>query len=93
MSVRLVKLKADAIEWRRLEDEIVALDLRSSRYLAVNRTGAAIWNLMIEGAPVERLAAEVSDQFSVSMNTALKDVRAFVAELSTQDLLDCSQAR
>ena len=90
MSAARVKLRSDALEWRRLEGEIVALDLRSSEYLAVNRTGAAIWDLLVEGAPEEELAARVSAEFAVPAEEAAKDVRNFVAQLAAQDLLESS---
>jgi Coenzyme PQQ synthesis protein D (PqqD) len=83
-----VKLRADALEWTELEGEIVALDLRTSRYLAVNRTGAAIWSLLVEGATEAELAARVSDRFEVPAQTAEGDVRTFLDQLTERDLLE-----
>ena len=39
---RLATVDAD-LDWREVEGELVALDLRESRYLAVNRTGQVLW--------------------------------------------------
>ena len=59
-----VKLRSDAIEWRKLEDEIVALDLRSSEYLAINPTGAAIWDLLVEGAAERPMPVFAQDEIT-----------------------------
>ena len=66
-----VKLRSDALEWKRLGEEIVALDLRSSEYLAINRTGTAIWDLLLEGAFEEELSALVAERFSVTPNPSV----------------------
>jgi hypothetical protein len=88
MSTPHVKLRSDALEWRRLEGEIVALDLRSSEYFAVNRTGAVIWDLLLDGSTENELAATVVERFSVPAERAAEDVGEFVKQLAARDLLE-----
>lgn len=83
-----VQLRTEALEWREVEGEVVALDLRTQMYLAVNRTGAAIWPALAGGAPRSELIAQVAERFDVAPEKAAADVDAFLNELSSRDLLE-----
>lgn len=83
-----VKLRAGTVEWREVEGEIVALDLDSSEYLAVNRTGTVIWPLLVEGTTREELATQLADRYRVDRASAERDVDAFVDTLTERGLLD-----
>jgi rhodanese-related sulfurtransferase len=81
------RLRSDALEWREVDGEIVALDVRTAQYLAVNATGAALWPLLAEGATRQDLVAALVASFETDGDTAGRDVDAFVAMLREQDLL------
>jgi hypothetical protein len=83
---RLV-LRPDAVEWRAVEGEVVALDVRRSLYLAINPSGAALWALVAEGTDREALVAQLRERFDVPVQRAEADADAFVAELRRHDLL------
>ena len=82
------RLRGDQLEWREIEGEIVALDGRSSEYIAVNRTGAAIWPDLLAGATREGLVARLTDSFDVDEATAGRDVEEFLEVLRERDLLE-----
>ena len=83
-----VRLREDALEWRVVEGEVVALDLRSSTYLAINRTGTVIWPELVAGATREELASRLAERYDLDRSAAETDLEAFLAELAEQDLLD-----
>jgi hypothetical protein len=83
-----IQIRAGVIEWRDVEGEVVALDLRNKTYLAVNRTGAAIWPALVSGADRGELLVLLLENFSVSQGEAAADLDAFLAELAEQDLLE-----
>jgi hypothetical protein len=83
-----IQIRAGVIEWRDVEGEVVALDLRNKTYLAVNRTGAAIWPALVSGADRGELLVLLLENFSVSQDEAAADLDAFLAELAEQDLLE-----
>ena len=87
MAERL-RVRADALEWRTVEGEIVALDLRRSLYLAINPSGAAIWPALVEGASRDELIERLCAECGVSRQTAESDVDAFLSELESHDLLE-----
>jgi hypothetical protein len=83
---RLTLRDAD-LDWREVEGELVVLDLRESRYLAINRTGRALWGTLVEGATRDQLVDRLVDGFDVERNQAAADVDAFTAELESRGLL------
>ena len=83
-----IKLRSAAVEWREIEGEIVALDLRKQVYLGVNRTGAAVWTSLAEGATRDELVEIVVERFDVTRESAGADIDAFLAQLEEQELLD-----
>jgi hypothetical protein len=87
MAERL-RVRADALEWRTVEGEIVALDLRRSLYLAINPSGAAIWPALVEGASREELIERLCAECEVSRQTAESDLDGFLSELASHDLLE-----
>jgi hypothetical protein len=86
----LYKLKSNAVEWREVEGEIVALDLTSQNYLAVNKAGAAMWKLLADGANRDHLVAGILARFDVDETQAESDVDAYLEELRSLDLLEAA---
>ena len=88
-----VQLKREALEWREVEGEVVALDLRTQMYLAVNRVGAAVWPALAAGAERSELVDIVVGKFNVTRETASEDIDAFLDDLAARDLLEPSPVR
>ena len=82
-----LKLSQDVLEWREVEGEIVGLDLAAREYVSINRTGAAIWPLLVEGATREELAEKLIAQFEIERAQAVTDADVFVAQLAERGLL------
>lgn len=82
-----VRLRSDALEWREVEGEIVAVDLRRSTYFAVNQTGTTIWPALSAGATRRELAARLTDAFGIEHARAEQDLDAFLAMLRSRGLL------
>ena len=83
-----LQLRPEAVEWRLVEEEIVAMDLRRSLYLTVNRSGASIWPLLAEGATREALVSRLRETFGLSAAAAERDLDGFIAQLQEHDLLE-----
>lgn len=84
----MLKLKADALDWRIIEDEIVALDLRTSNYLAVNRAGTRLWPMIVQGAERQALVERLVSDYALSLAQATADVSAFLDLLHERGLLE-----
>jgi hypothetical protein len=83
----LMRLRTSDVEWREIEGEVVALDLKTSRYLATNRSGAHLWNALVDGATREDLIQLLVAAFAIPTDQAASDTDAFVAMLTEQELL------
>jgi hypothetical protein len=82
-----LRLKRDALEWREVEGEIVALDVAAFEYVAANRAGAVLWQELAGGATQAQLVSALVGRFEVDEATAARDVDRFVATLRERDLL------
>jgi hypothetical protein len=79
--------RADDLETRTVEDELVLLDLRTQTYLSLNRTGARLWPLMVEGTDRAALVDALRNRHDVSVAVAERDVDTLVEQLRAADLL------
>ncbi len=82
------RLRPGTLAWRRVGDEVVALDLRRSTYLAANRTAAALWPALTEGATRHQLLAVALARFHVDPVRAVNDIDSLLTALAELDLLD-----
>ena len=83
-----MKLRARDLVWREVEDEVVALDLKTSNYIAINRTGRALWPLLSEGATREGLIQQLVEEFEVDQEQAGRDVDVFIEALVEKGLVE-----
>ena len=83
----ILRLRPEALQWREIEGEVVAVDLETSSYLGANEAGAVLWRALATGATREDLAALLVAEFQIDAEQAARDTDAFVAQLRENDLL------
>lgn len=83
-----LRLRSQQLEWREVEGEVVALDLRQLRYLGVNRSGAVLWPALVEGATRAELVELLVARFDVDPRQAAADIDAFLSVLADRQLLE-----
>jgi hypothetical protein len=66
---------------------MLLLDEHSGRYLALNRSGALLWELLVTGATRHQLAQRLVTEFEIGRPQADRDVDALLGELSSRSLL------
>ena len=81
------RLASDALAWRRIEDQIVAVDKRTSSYLALNRSATALWPLLEAGADHDELIARLQTVYGIDDETAAAGVDALLTSLRDLELL------
>ena len=86
MSDRL-QLRSDRLEWRAVDGEVVALDVRTSEYLAINVSGRLMWEALARGATRDGLVRLLIDEYALDPTNAERDAELFIAELRRRDLL------
>jgi len=80
------------IAWRRIGDESVVLDLKSSDYYSLNETAALLWEALGEGLTPEKAVERLCEEFDAEPDAVRKDVEAALAELLSERLILRSDA-
>ena len=83
-----LRLRDDAVRWREIDQEIVAVDLGRSDYVSTNESGVLLWRRLAEGTTQEQLVDELVSAFGIDPERASEDVRRFLAELDARNLLE-----
>lgn len=60
---------------------VIILDLRTSKYLSLNSTGALLWTKLSGGATTQELCGQLSAEYGVPHERAEADVSAFLNSL------------
>jgi hypothetical protein len=80
-------LRKDDLDWRAIDDEIVALDTKDAVYLAVKGSGALVWRLLAEPTTKHSLVEALVEKYGIDSTRATVDVDAFLATLNDRGLL------
>lgn len=83
----LLRLRSDAVEWREVEGEVLALEVGSATYIAANKSGAVLWERLASGATRDELVEALASAYDLDRAKAETDVDAFVETLRSRDLL------
>lgn len=82
-----LRLRMNDLQWREVDDEIVALEGQRSRYLAANGSGALLWRMLAQGATRDELAAALMEAYGIEAEVAAADTDRFVEQLRSEGLL------
>ena len=72
---------------RKLEDEMVLLNLDSGEYFGLNDTGTRVWELLVDGRSRDEVVDRLTEEFEVTVEVASSHVAALCAELVEAGLL------
>lgn len=82
-----LSLREQDLDWRDINDEIVALDAQGAMYLAVRGSAAVLWRLLAGAATRETLVEMLVKTYEIDAATAGDDVDEFLLTLSERGLL------
>jgi hypothetical protein len=68
-------------------DGVVLLDERAGRYWQLNRTGAVVLELLLDGVAVHQIARILADRHPVSTEQAATDITALLERLHAAGLV------
>jgi Coenzyme PQQ synthesis protein D (PqqD) len=86
--VTTLRLRSDAVRWREIDREVVAVDLGRSDYISTNESGLLLWRRLAEGTTREQLVDELMSAFGIESERAADDVGRFLDELDARNLLE-----
>jgi hypothetical protein len=70
----------------RLDSEVIAINLETGAYFALDGVAADTWTLAASGSSTDEIVAALDARYETSAETLRTDVAAFVAELVEQGL-------
>jgi hypothetical protein len=83
-----LRLRSGEIAWREIESDVIVLDLRTSRYLSLNRSGARLWRVIAGEVTFDDLVDVLINEFGASPDVARSDLSAFISACQERDLLE-----
>jgi len=82
----LVQLEPTLL-YSKVGDEIVLLTVESGKYFRVDAVGSRIWELIKEPTSVQSLVEQLTDEYDITKDECLDDVRGFLDELRKDELI------
>ncbi len=83
----LPRISPDALT-AHLDDETVILHLGTKQYYHLNTSGQRIWELLEDGMSEASLVQRLCEEFEVSADTALLEIRALFDTLRQYGLIE-----
>ena len=87
----MVTVSPDVI-FQELKDEMVAADLNSGVYFAMNEVAAQMWKLLQKASSIDEVVAAMLDEYEIDEETLRSDVRALVSRLEERGLIRINDA-
>jgi ornithine carbamoyltransferase len=78
----------DRVFAQEVDGELVIYDRASEAYFGLDGVGAAIWQAMGPGAPLETIHAALLEQYEVTAEVMERDLLAFVEQLIGRGLVE-----
>jgi hypothetical protein len=82
-----LRLRPEAVAWREVDGEVIALGLESSTYFGTNASGSVLWRRLAQGATRAELIEALMTEFGLEQAQAGTDVDVFLDDLRRRDLL------
>jgi len=82
-----LRLRADAVDWREVDGQVVGLLAGSFSHVTINATGALLWRALERGATRDDLVGALTAAYPLDRAQAECDVDGFIAGLRERGLL------
>ncbi|MBI4386901.1 MAG: PqqD family protein [Elusimicrobia bacterium] len=79
---------AGHVAWRRVDGEVVVLDLNTSAYFALDDAGALIWERLGAGDSLEDVQVAVCKEYAVEPEAAHRDLEALVRDMLKAKMIE-----
>ena len=72
---------------RRVEDEIVLVNLETNRIFALNSTGARLWELLADGLSRPEICAKLTEEYGIAQAEIDVEFERLLGELNGESLV------
>lgn len=60
--------------WRKMENEVVILDVPSGDFFVLNETASIIWEALMTQEEPEEISQRITEEFTIPANLALQEI-------------------
>lgn len=78
---------AKHVAWRKVDEEVVILDLDTSVYYSLNETASQIWELIGKGLSEDAIAEEIAETYGKNVKAIRKDVSGLIKKMKRENLI------
>lgn len=75
------------VAWQRVGEEVIIIELKTGNTLGLNPTASQIWS-EINDSSLEAIAESIASTYELDLETATRDVAAFLDEMQQRGLVD-----
>lgn len=75
------------ILWRKVEDEVVILDIDSGYYYTLSETGVIIWEMLVDGKSPDEISSRIAEDYDVDKARAQADIKGILKNLEAENLV------
>jgi len=81
-------LNQQTAQWRIVDGEAVIVNVESSYYYGLNRTGTMVWQLIADGVgELDDIAAGLAKEYGIDIDRARDDARVVIQHLVAEELV------
>ncbi len=82
-----MRARTEGVSWRKVDSQIVILDLEDSSYFRTNAVGALLWERLQSECSLADLVGVLVDAYDVDAEVAGRDVTSFLRTVEDKGLL------
>lgn len=79
--------RASYVTWAMLDGDGVVVNLQNGHYYTLNRAGAVVWGLLMDGGTPEEVAAALGVRYDIGTAQLHADLATFLTELQQEQLI------
>ena len=86
--LKIYRINEANVRWRVVDGEAVLIHVETSYYYSLNKTGTAVWELLLAGEKgLDDLVTAVSHRFAADQAVIQQDIKQLLDHLATEGLI------
>jgi hypothetical protein len=81
------KVAREDVYWREVDEILLILHVRTSRYLQLNASAIVLWESVVEGATEAELQTALMERYGIAQERAEADVATFLEPLRRDGII------
>lgn len=83
----MYKIDREKVFWRKVDDQLVVLNMDTGFYYTLDETAVIVWDLVIAGKDLQAITAGLTESYEVGARIAKKDAESLLGRLQKEGLI------